>query len=315
MGPWGSTPTTPEPTTPASAALLSYTSVGTDAAALREYPDGKHLALWVGYPSVLRQAANVALFDGSRTAFPRVHAGSDVNGRAIVTYPRCGDGAQAGDSCALYAYSIPDAQETRLRGIPRGVYEGTMRRGALLYAVRGSSSARGLWYRPAKGSARRLAWNAGEDLALNGSRAAHVISDGAKVRGEEPCENTTVVLRSVRTGKGRVVGRRCAFGATERLRSLSFWHATLGWAGATRTVYRYDPLRGRTTQATLPFSRIFDFSLTADSGWATTIGAGTPVVGDLEPASTSIEGATDLRWTPARNAVRNYPWDSRAALR
>ncbi len=141
-----------------------------------------------------------------------------------------------------------------------------------------------------------------------------MISDGSKDAGEEPCANTTIVLRSVHTGRGTVVGRRCAMGTQDALRSLSFWDGRLGWMGATRTVKRYDPKGHVTTQASLPVDA-FDMQLFGDDVFVTYRQSGPTAVADRADVPNAIRRLQSLTWVPAVQPVHTYPWDDPAALR
>ncbi len=303
-------------TTTGGAGVLSFSFSGSTSAALLERPDRKHVVLLTGGLGALKEAGGVAALAGARENAPRVHVGSDADGRPVVIYPRCSEAASP-SGCRLVSYSVPDQVERRIPGVPRGAFEGVMRRGALLYASVGSSSSRGLWYRPNGAVTRRLAAYPGTDLALSRSRAAHVIADGEKTAGEEPCTNSAVVLRSLRGGPGEVLARRCDFGTFGARRSLSFSHATLSWAGRGRSVYRFDPGRGAVEQATLP-TNLFDVILvgrTSDTALASVVGDGTPTPEDRISAANAIVRVDGLRWRLAKEPVQAYGWDDPALLR
>lgn len=298
-------------------AYASLSVAGGHAAALHEL-DGSRLELLVGTGVAdLVPAEGVEPILGARTSFPAIHVGTDARGRAVVTYPRCvrsgKDSAPVRD-CDLFVYDVASAKERRIaetRRPARDEFEAVMDRGALLYsaqAARLASTAAdaGLWYRPAGGRDRRIAQNPGRELALRGTRIAQVITDGAKA-GEEPCDNSTLVLRSTR-GAARAIARDCLYpygydpyGRQDAWASPSFAGSRLYWAritGARPNVFRLDLATAAIDEARLRVN-LFGFQATGrGTGAALVLTAGVVPPDSEWVAADAVLAVDRLTWTP-----------------
>lgn len=307
---------TPAPAAPSFSAFASLTAADGHVAALHEIGGGK-VELLVGTSATdLAPAAGIAPLTGLRTSFPVIHVGSDAGGRAVVTYPRCvgiGKASAGARNCDLHVYDIASGTDRLIPGVRRSgrdEYEAVMDRGALLYSALGQKQQlrpdSGLWYRPAGGTERRIARNPGRELALRGTRIAQVITDGAKA-GEEPCENTTLVLRSTQ-GTARAIARDCLYPSSDDpfnhadvWASPSFLGNRLYWA---RT-YSVGPdllsldLKTRKVHEARSTVNIFAFQPTAkDAGLALELTAGTVIPDSDWAAANAVVPVGPIVWTP-----------------
>ncbi|MDO9356532.1 MAG: hypothetical protein Q7T55_22735 [Solirubrobacteraceae bacterium] len=319
MTPVAPTPTvapTPLPVAPPFRAMLSLSAAGGTTAVLREIADDQ-LELLVGFGADLRSAVGVAPLRGSRVDFPRIHVGTDEAGGAVVVYPRCTSPLPRPEGrrvCDLHVYDVATGKDRLVPGVrrpQRSEQEGVMDRGSLLYAATGPSAGRtGLWYRPAGGAERRIARNPGRQLALSGTRVAQVITDGSKDAGEEPCDNSTIVVRStLRPGAGEVLGRECLYPSwtdtpSDAWASPSFVGNRLVWtrdAGSGPSLLRYDVRTRKLEEARA--GRVYGFAPTAaDAGLALVLTA--DMTGsDDEPAANELRTVGAIRWTVRKKTL------------
>lgn len=305
----------PTATTP-NAAIVSLSAAAGVTAALRATPDGRHLQLLVGTGDMLQPAVGIPPFRGTSESYPRVNVGTDVDGSAVLIYPRCKNDAVAGEICDLYRMDPVAGTERLIPGIRRArrsEYEGVMQNGALAFAAWQQTTdagkakdASGLWYRPVGGTPRRLARNGGWDLALRGRRVAHMIADGGKDNGEEPCTNSTLVLRGT-GGSARVVARMCVlFNAVPEWRSPAFYADGLIWAwhnGRKSVLLRYDLRTRSASEASMP-AETFGFHPTgANAGLALVRPVGEPVPDYAESTATAVQSVVGIRWKPRKLAL------------
>ncbi len=306
----------PTPAPKSFPAVVTLSAAGGRVAALRETSDGR-LELLIGDGAELKLAPGVAPLDGSRVDFPRVHVGTDGAGRTVVTYPRCKTSGEAADlrtNCDLRIYDVESGKDRLLPGVRRpgrNEYEAVMDRGALLYSASGSSQVtsglgRGLWYRPFGGRERRIALNPGRELALRGDRIAQVISDGSKA-GEEPCENSTLVLRSTR-GAARLLARDCVYpyGNADAWATPSFVGNGLYWSrivGTTPNLFRLD-LRTRAIREARVKANIFGFQATGPAaGLALVLTAGTVLPGSDFAAANAVAPIDSITWSVRKKTL------------
>jgi hypothetical protein len=307
---------TPLPVAPPFRAILGVSASGGTTVALREIGNDQ-LELLVGRGADLQPAAGVAPIAGSRMSFPRIHAGTDATGGVVVVFPRCTESLPRTEgrlTCDLHVYNVATAEDRLIPGVrrsKRSEQEGVMNRGSLLYAATGPSVARtGLWYRPAGGAERRIARNPGRQLALSGTRIAQVITDGTKDAGEEPCNNSTIVVRSTeRPGAGEVLGRECLYPSwtdtpSDAWTSPSFVGNRLVWtrdAGSGPSLLRYDVRTRKFEEARA--GRLYGFAPTAaDAGLALVLTA--DMTGsDDEPAANELRTVDAIRWTARKKTL------------
>lgn len=305
--------TSPAATTPVtSGSIVSLSASGGQIAALRV--TGKEtFELLIGNAEGLRRARGVAPLRGYADVPPPVHLGTDARGRQNVVFPRCSKGGRYGSyTCDLASYSVQFGGEHLLPGVRKGgrsEVEGVMDAGALLFSAGGGdASGSGLWYRPTGGKARRIAKYAGSDLALQGRRIAHVISDGGRENGEEPCSNSTLVLRST-SGSRRVVARDCVYIYASRARQMTaptFDRGSLYWSAGR--LFR-ENLRTRKVEAVGLFSKpgfsdgAFGFAPTGpDAGLAIAL-LGTDDGSTPESFGDAVVPLDPLVWTPWRATI------------
>lgn len=286
-------------------------SDGTVAVLHRVTPD--RLEMLVGTSADDLARAPVKTFAGTNRGAPVLHAGTDERGRAVVVYRRCdGDGLK---NCDLYRYDVAGRAERRIEGLRRfgrSETEGVMRRGAMLYtAQQGAASGVGIFYRPAgRKIERRISAVPGWDLALRANRIAYVTSDGAKTEGEEPCENSTLVLRSTEGGAGRAIARMCEYRQrSDRWLPGTEW-LTPSFAGRwlffARTsgnpqLFRYDLASRRVEQASAGPLSILGYQARSGSE-GTALAAPGPEL-QYEPGGTSVVPMKPAKWVPRKSSL------------
>lgn len=334
-------PTTPAPTTVAGGAATELGSVENVGGVIwqpRAIYDGQvQLSVRDGYVaaivptktdgvSELRVADNgevpaPARGAGAVPAWGRPHVGSDVTGRAVVTYPRCED-PQAVGTCDIYQWTAATQKERVLRGVSGEALaetEAVMDFGNLLVVrekrpvltaeelTNQTPPLTTLLFKPRNRPLRVVTRHGGRDIDLRGSRVADVFvvrapsAEDCGVRAARALnlEGLTVARRNVTCGEQ---------GAVPVGPSVADNHLRFGIAipGRPSTAVDHDLATGRTRTAKL--TRPVDW-WTADgdrSGYAldTTTGGGACGGGGAGSQATAdarcrISRSAKLVWKPA----------------